>query len=59
MLAANLAGKSTLARRLAETDALGLPLLDRDAIKVGLVMTHGMETDEETMPKQGLRRSCQ
>ncbi len=46
MLAANLAGKSTLARRLAETDALGLPLLDRDAIKVGLVTTHGMETEE-------------
>jgi predicted kinase len=33
-------GKSTLARRLAERDALGLPLLSRDAIKVGLVETH-------------------
>jgi predicted kinase len=38
-------GKTTLARRLAETDALGLPLLSRDAIKVGLVETHGCETD--------------
>lgn len=38
-------GKSTLARRLAETDLLGLPLLCRDAIKVGLVETHGAETD--------------
>ena len=40
------AGKSTLARRLAATDTLGLPLLERDAIKVGLVTTHGLETDE-------------
>ena len=39
-------GKTTLARRLAETDALALPLLDRDAIKVGLVTTQGIETDE-------------
>jgi len=39
------AGKTTLARRLAETDALGLPLLSRDAIKAGLVATHGVETD--------------
>jgi adenylate kinase family enzyme len=29
-------GKTTLARRLAEMDALGPPLLSRDAIKVGL-----------------------
>lgn len=33
-------GKSTLARRLDAADALGLPLLSRDAIKVGLVETH-------------------
>jgi predicted kinase len=38
-------GKTTLARRLGETDALGLPVLSRDAIKVGLVETHGIETD--------------
>ncbi len=38
-------GKFTLARRLAETDALGLPLLSRDALKVGLVETYGVETD--------------
>ncbi len=38
-------GKSTLARRLAEPDALGLPLLSRDALKVGLVETYGVETD--------------
>ena len=38
-------GKTTLARRLAETDALGLPLLSRDAIKAGLVETRGVETD--------------
>ncbi len=38
-------GKSALARRLAETDALGLPLLSRDALKVGLVETYGVETD--------------
>ena len=39
------AGKTTLARRLAAPDLLGLPLLDRDAIKVGLVETYGEETD--------------
>ncbi|MGD9895282.1 MAG: AAA family ATPase [Dehalococcoidia bacterium] len=39
------AGKTTLARRLAEPDALGLPLLSRDAIKSGLVESHGVETD--------------
>jgi predicted kinase len=39
------AGKTTLARRLGETDALGLPVLARDAIKVGLVQTCGVETD--------------
>ncbi|HEY7294269.1 MAG TPA: hypothetical protein VH916_04465 [Dehalococcoidia bacterium] len=39
------AGRTTLARRLAATDVLGLPLLSRDAIKVGLVETHGIETD--------------
>jgi predicted kinase len=39
------AGKTTLARRLAEPDALGLPLLSRDAIKAGLVETQGVETD--------------
>lgn len=39
------AGKSTLARRLSEQDALGLPLLSRDAIKAGLVTTSGVETD--------------
>ena len=38
-------GKTTLARRLALPDALGLPLLSRDAIKAGLVATHGVETD--------------
>jgi predicted kinase len=38
-------GKTVLARRLAETDALGLPLLSRDAIKAGLVETHGFESD--------------
>jgi len=38
-------GKTTLARRLAEPDALGLPLLSRDAIKAGLVETAGAETD--------------
>ncbi len=38
-------GKSTLARRLAEEDALGLPLLSRDALKVGLVETYAAETD--------------
>jgi predicted kinase len=38
-------GKTTLARRLAETAAFGLPLLSRDALKVGLVETHGSETD--------------
>jgi predicted kinase len=38
-------GKSTQARRLAETDALGLPVLSRDAIKAGLVETYGAETD--------------
>jgi predicted kinase len=37
--------KTTLARRLAETAAFGLPLLSRDALKVGLVETHGSETD--------------
>src|SRR5688500_7528188 len=40
------AGKSTLARRLSESDALGLHVLSRDAIKVGLVETQGAETDE-------------
>ena len=39
-------GKTTLARRLGGTDALGLPLLERDAIKAGLVETHSVETDE-------------
>jgi predicted kinase len=39
------AGKTTLARRLAEPDALGLPLLSRDAIKAGLVATRGVETN--------------
>jgi adenylate kinase family enzyme len=34
-------GKTTLARRLGESDALGLPVLPRDAIKVGLVETRG------------------
>jgi predicted kinase len=38
-------GKTTLARRLAEPDALGLPLLSRDPIKAGLVETYGSETD--------------
>jgi predicted kinase len=38
-------GKTMLARRLAETDALALPVLSRDAIKAGLVVTHGVETD--------------
>jgi predicted kinase len=37
-------GKTTLACRLAEPDALGLPLLQRDAIKAGLVASHGLET---------------
>lgn len=40
------AGKTTLARRLAREDALGLSLPSRDAIKSGLVETHGIETDE-------------
>jgi predicted kinase len=39
------AGKTTLARRLAEPDALGLPLLSRDAIKAGMVEMHGVESD--------------
>jgi predicted kinase len=38
-------GKTTLARRLAETAAFGLLLLSRDALKVGLVETQGSETD--------------
>ena len=38
------AGKTTLAQRLSEPDALGLPVLHRDALKVGLVVTHGGET---------------
>jgi predicted kinase len=42
-------GKSTLAQRLAERDALGLPLLSRDAIKVELVETHAT-------PETGARR---
>src|SRR5215217_6507587 len=37
-------GKTTLARRLAEPAALGLPALYRDAIKAGLVASHGTET---------------
>lgn len=37
-------GKTTLARPLAEADALGLPLLQRDAIKAGLMASHGIET---------------
>ncbi len=37
-------GKTTLARRLAEVDALDLPVLHRDAIKAGLVASHGGET---------------
>src|SRR4051812_33774887 len=37
-------GKTTLARRLADPDAFGLPLLHRDAIKAGLVASHGVET---------------
>jgi predicted kinase len=37
--------KTTLARRLAETAAFGLPLLTRDSLKVGLVETQGIETD--------------
>jgi predicted kinase len=40
------AGKTTLARRLSENDALGLHVLARDAIKAGLVVTQGAETDE-------------
>lgn len=39
------AGKTTLARRLAETEWLGLPLLSRDALKVGLIERHDEETD--------------
>lgn len=39
-------GKTTLARRLSETDALGLQVLHRDAIKAGLVESHGRETPE-------------
>lgn len=38
-------GKTTLAQRLAAPDALGLPVLSRDALKAGLVATHGVETD--------------
>ncbi len=38
-------GKTTLAHRLAEPGALGLPALSRDAIKSGLVTTYGAETD--------------
>jgi predicted kinase len=48
------AGKTTLARRLSETDALGLHVLARDAIKVGLVATRGEETDavrDEVVPR--------
>lgn len=37
-------GKTTLARRLAEADALDLPVLHRDAIKAGLVASHGGAT---------------
>jgi predicted kinase len=40
------AGKTTLAARLSGSDALGLHVLSRDAIKVGLVETRGAETDE-------------
>jgi predicted kinase len=39
-------GKTTLARRLSERDALGLHVLHRDAIKAGLAMTHGGDTPE-------------
>ncbi|MEZ4679906.1 MAG: AAA family ATPase [Caldilineaceae bacterium] len=35
-------GKSTLAQRLARPEQLGLPLLSRDAIKVGLVETYAL-----------------
>jgi adenylate kinase family enzyme len=38
-------GKTTLVRRLADTDSFGLPLLSRDPIKGGLVETHTCETD--------------
>ena len=37
-------GKTTLARRLAAAEALALPVLHRDAIKAGLVASHGGET---------------
>lgn len=39
-------GKTTLARRLAGADALDLPVLHRDAIKAGLVASHGGESAE-------------
>ena len=35
-------GKSTLAQQLAQPEQLGLPLLSRDAIKVGLVETYAL-----------------
>ena len=37
-------GKTTLARRLAQPEVLGLPLLQRDAIKAGLVASYMSET---------------
>ncbi len=40
-------GKSTLAQRLADQDALWLPLVSRDAIKQGLGETLGISPDDE------------
>ena len=40
-------GKSTLAHRLADQDALWLPLVSRDAIKKGLAETLGVSADDE------------
>src|SRR4051812_44479819 len=37
------AGKSTLARRLGDHDALEIPVLSRDALKAGLEETVGMD----------------
>lgn len=39
------AGKSTLARRLAAPDALDLPLLSRDALRMGMLETRGSESE--------------
>ena len=38
-------GRTTLARRLAEADLLGLPRLSGDDLKAGLIASYGAETD--------------